>query len=284
MCAIFSWVIDPSHRALLSLLLLYGVLTSGALSGAGIIWENRDETGEVFKSVAKKCIQVGVILELAFTLVLFISEESDNRALNRETASLRAENTEMQRILVPRRIPFGENINVFAYVTEHFPNLKTFKSIDVFIQNVPGAEPTKLALDIGNMLNFEGANVAAIDEKTSNWLPLYIPPGVRVVLPSSQPSIDRNDPFPQHQEIDDLKKPQASLIAFINAILGDGNATAGELSPPKMKVNAPGSTPYFEPQPHAVLIFVGDNPVAERLYLLKAKEGAAIAPGEVTKK
>lgn len=78
-------MIDPDHR---DLLLLYGVLTSGALAGVGIIWESREETGEPFKTIAKTCIKVGVITELAFTLLLFISEEATSRAQNNKIIEL----------------------------------------------------------------------------------------------------------------------------------------------------------------------------------------------------
>jgi hypothetical protein len=201
--------------------------------------------------------------------VSLLEKEASDANLKAET--LKSKNLELERIMVPRRIPIDEApLPILNLIEKRCPQLRSLTPSSILIQTMPEGESKRLTGDIIELLGTYKWQATPIDEKQSGLFPLYIPDGVTIFTPSTQAPFIPNKPSVAPPEDIELTRAATALMDCLNALLGHGSASTRELLP--LYLHTAGSMPYFDPQPKSLVIAVGASPVAEKLYLLDSAD------------
>ena len=136
---------------------------------------------------------------------------------------------------------------IMDLVAKECPRLLPLKQPNVLIQTMPGREPERITQDIIDILLLVKWQSTRIDEKQSGLLPLYMPDGITIFTPSTQPPWIPNTQTVAPPENVELTKSAKALVDCLNVLLGPGSASTRELLP--LYLHTFGSMPYFDPQP-----------------------------------
>lgn len=156
---------------------------------------------------------------------------------------------------------------IMDLVAKECPQLSSLKPPSALIQTMPGRESERISQDIIDILLLVKWQSTRIDEKQSGLLPMYMPDGITIFTPSTQPPLIPNTQTVAPPENVELTKSARVLVDCLNVLLGPGSASTRELLP--LYLHTFGSVPYFDPQPKSLVIAVGASPIAEKLYLLE---------------
>ncbi len=282
-----NWIF--AHSFSVHMWLIGGDVLATTAVGFGIIWESSEYPADCH-AVARRAVIWGIIAETLCSICLFAFDESISHGQNHEIERLRGqvvrlatnnsllrdEGIGLRRAMLPRGLPSTELIfsKPRAAFLKLCPEMPQVSGQKILIQSVPEGEAQRFALAFQPFLAVFGLHdVEFIDERQSHLFPAHIPNGLTAYVPSTQPP---HKPFnrPRRPAPDSpLARAASALVKCVNAIEGTGSANfVGETVQPPF-AGYPGSEPIFDlPQPNAVLLFIGSNPVNERLYAKGIRE------------
>jgi len=192
--------------------------------------------------------------------------------LNNDTARLQAENLELQRVMLPRRLSII-GFNEAPKAPSQFAGIRAFAGTEAWIQVAPDDEAQTLANDIVFMLTWAGWKSRYIDESISHVPSRQLSEGIRVLTPNIEaaPHTKPNDPQASLGRAGD-----ALASAFTNAGLGIRDIPVSHAY--LLNRHDPLSMlPYFDPPLTGVFIEVGPRPIAMTLKLMERDRRSARA-------
>jgi hypothetical protein len=277
--AVLYWF---EHPLFVHIFLLGGDVVATIVVGWGIVWESPTQV-EWRHHVGMWLVIWGVAAETLCSISLFAFDESISRmqqaridAERERIISLTKENADLERIMLPRRLPAQSIVSVGRYVTKQCPKISRFTHVSVLKLAAPETEPSRFARELVMMLSFiTGAGnwtFSDVSSQSLNLDPRAIPDGVTIYVPSSQPPMAPG-PLGTRRDNSQLLSVAHTLTSCLNKLFGEGSATAQELPTPKTQASD-FSTPFLDPQPEALLILVGENPIADKLWALKRPAAA----------